>query len=102
LAATARGADYNAGGGETGPAAPPATETPPAAAPPAAGAQTWADHLVAIGQDVHSTCCGAFKDYGENLAWRVHDYIFKDIVGHEDVKKRFRMYLDSKEPLSEN
>jgi hypothetical protein len=38
----------------------------------AAGAQTWADHLVAIGQDVHSTCCGAFKDYGENLAWRVH------------------------------
>jgi pathogenesis-related protein 1 len=44
-AATARGADDNAGGGETqappagggeaAPAAPPATETPPAAAPPA-------------------------------------------------------------------
>jgi cysteine-rich secretory family protein len=34
----------------------------------AAGAQTWADHLVAISTNVHSTTQG----YGENIAWRSH------------------------------
>jgi len=35
----------------------------------AASAQKWADQLLATGQLEHSTCCGAFKDYGENLAY---------------------------------
>jgi uncharacterized protein YkwD len=35
----------------------------------AAGAQTWANQLLATGELEHSTCCGAFKDYGENLAY---------------------------------
>ena len=28
------------------------------------------------------------------------DSIFQDIIGHEDVKVPFSMYLDSKEPVS--
>ena len=35
----------------------------------AASAQTWANQLLATGELEHSTCCGAFKDYGENLAY---------------------------------
>jgi hypothetical protein len=35
----------------------------------ATSAQTWADQLLATGELEHSTCCGAFKDYGENLAY---------------------------------
>jgi uncharacterized protein YkwD len=35
----------------------------------AAGAQTWADQLLATGKVEHSTCCGAFRDYGENIAY---------------------------------
>jgi uncharacterized protein YkwD len=34
----------------------------------AAGAQTWADHMETTGEFAHSTCCGAFKDYGEGIA----------------------------------
>jgi uncharacterized protein YkwD len=34
----------------------------------AASAQTWADQLLATGNSGHSTCCGAFRDYGENIA----------------------------------
>ncbi len=34
----------------------------------ATDAKAWAEHLLATGEFVHSTCCGAFKDYGENLA----------------------------------
>ncbi len=35
----------------------------------AAGAQTWAENVLASGNMGHSTCCGAFSDYGENIAW---------------------------------
>ena len=34
----------------------------------AAGAQTWAENVLATGKMEHSTCCGAFRDYGENIA----------------------------------
>ncbi len=34
----------------------------------AAGAKAWAENLAATGKLEHSTCCGAFRDYGENLA----------------------------------
>ena len=34
----------------------------------AADAKTWAEHLAATGKFEHSTCCGAFRAYGENLA----------------------------------
>jgi uncharacterized protein YkwD len=34
----------------------------------AASAQTWANQIEATGQFAHSTCCGAFRDYGENIA----------------------------------
>ncbi|MFY9798187.1 MAG: CAP domain-containing protein [Candidatus Nitrosopolaris sp.] len=34
----------------------------------AAGAKAWAENLAATGKFEHSTCCGAFRDYGENLA----------------------------------
>ena len=34
----------------------------------AASAQTWADQMEATGEFAHSTCCGAFRDYGENIA----------------------------------
>ena len=34
----------------------------------AAGAKAWAESLAAAGKFEHSTCCGAFRDYGENLA----------------------------------
>jgi uncharacterized protein YkwD len=34
----------------------------------AAGAKAWAEHLATTGEFAHSTCCGAFRDYGENLA----------------------------------
>jgi uncharacterized protein YkwD len=34
----------------------------------AAGAKTWAEHLATTGEFAHSTCCGAFRDYGENIA----------------------------------
>ena len=34
----------------------------------AAGAKTWAEHLASTGEFAHSTCCGAFRDYGENIA----------------------------------
>ncbi|MGB6593927.1 MAG: CAP domain-containing protein [Candidatus Nitrosopolaris sp.] len=34
----------------------------------AAGAKTWAENLAATGKFEHSTCCGAFRDYGENIA----------------------------------
>ena len=32
------------------------------------GAQTWANQMETTGEFAHSTCCGAFRDYGENLA----------------------------------
>jgi hypothetical protein len=37
--------------------------------------KSWAEHLATLNdpsQFVHSTCCGAFKDYGENQAWVGH------------------------------
>ena len=34
----------------------------------AAGAKAWAESLAAAGKFEHSTCCGAFKEYGENIA----------------------------------
>jgi hypothetical protein len=34
----------------------------------AAGAQTWAEQVSQTGVFGHSTCCGAFRDYGENIA----------------------------------
>ena len=34
----------------------------------AAGAQTWAENVLTTGEMEHSTCCGAFQDYGENIA----------------------------------
>jgi hypothetical protein len=34
----------------------------------AAGAQTWAEQVSQTGIFGHSTCCGAFRDYGENIA----------------------------------
>ena len=34
----------------------------------AAGAKAWAEHLATTGEFAHSTCCGAFRDYGENIA----------------------------------
>ena len=34
----------------------------------AAGAKAWAEYLAANGKFEHSTCCGAFRDYGENIA----------------------------------
>jgi hypothetical protein len=34
----------------------------------AAGAQAWAEHVSQTGVVGHSTCCGAFRDYGENIA----------------------------------
>jgi uncharacterized protein YkwD len=34
----------------------------------AAGAKAWAENLATTGKFEHSTCCGAFRDYGENLA----------------------------------
>jgi Cysteine-rich secretory protein family len=36
----------------------------------AAGAQAWAEHQATINNSVHSP--GNFKDYAENIAWRVH------------------------------
>ncbi|MGC1932951.1 MAG: CAP domain-containing protein [Candidatus Nitrosopolaris sp.] len=32
------------------------------------GAKAWAENLAATGKFEHSTCCGAFRDYGENIA----------------------------------
>ncbi|MFL6487476.1 MAG: CAP domain-containing protein, partial [Nitrososphaera sp.] len=34
----------------------------------AAGAQAWAEHVSQTGIVAHSTCCGAFRDYGESIA----------------------------------
>src|SRR5690242_4351367 len=34
----------------------------------AAQAKAWAEHLATTGEFGHSTCCGAFRDYGENVA----------------------------------
>jgi uncharacterized protein YkwD len=34
----------------------------------AAGAKAWAENLAATGKFEHSTCCGAFWAYGENIA----------------------------------
>jgi hypothetical protein len=34
----------------------------------AAGAKAWAENLAANGKFEHSTCCGAFRDYGESIA----------------------------------
>jgi hypothetical protein len=34
----------------------------------AAGAQTWAEQVSQTGIFGHSTCCGAFRDYGESVA----------------------------------
>jgi uncharacterized protein YkwD len=34
----------------------------------AAGAKAWAENLAATGKFEHSTCCGAFRDYGESIA----------------------------------
>jgi uncharacterized protein YkwD len=34
----------------------------------AAQAKAWAEHLATTGEFAHSTCCGAFTKYGENLA----------------------------------
>ena len=34
----------------------------------AAGAKAWAEHLARTGEFAHSTCCGAFRDYGESIA----------------------------------
>jgi uncharacterized protein YkwD len=39
----------------------------------AAGAQTWADQLLATGKVEHSTCCGAFRDYGEMISLSAPD-----------------------------
>jgi hypothetical protein len=47
----------------------------------AAGAQTWADHMATTGEFGHSTCCGAFRDYGENLAVVKGDNAMGGIVG---------------------
>ena len=34
----------------------------------AADSQTWANQMETTGEFAHSTCCGAFRDYGEALA----------------------------------
>jgi hypothetical protein len=47
----------------------------------AAGAQTWAEHMATTGEFGHSTCCGAFRDYGENLAVVKGDNAMGGIVG---------------------
>ena len=36
----------------------------------AAQAKIWAEHLATTGEFAHSTCCGAFREYSENLAAR--------------------------------
>jgi uncharacterized protein YkwD len=47
----------------------------------AASAQTWAEQQAPTNNIQHSTCCGAFRDYGENIAaWAHYPGALTDMV----------------------